>query len=218
MEDFVYERIMTPVGVKIETVTGGGHYKGKVWREIAMQIYCENGKDGYREVGHFRSGAPFLYDANERISISHTDGCLVVATLPVAVNTVLSEFSEAAALGVDVERIDREKVMRVRERFLNDKELGWISEETVEQNIIAWTLKEAALKAGMDSSIDFRNDISIVSMPKVAGPLDKQTNVCKENTTSLGMININLNGEEHTFPTLTWRLDDYVISIAVPMH
>lgn len=218
MEDFIYERINTPVGVKVETVTGGNRYRGKVWRQIAMQIYCENGKDGYREVGHFQSGAPFLYDANDRISISHTEGCLVVATLPVAENTVLSEFSEKAALGIDVERIDREKVMSVRERFLNEKELAWLSAESVERNIIAWTLKEAALKAGMDPSIDFRNDILIVSMPPVAKTLDMQTNKDNEHLPCLGLVNLNLNGEEHSFPTRTWRIDNFVVSMVFPMY
>lgn len=163
--DFIYERFKTPARVKIEEITGGSRYKGKVWREIAMQIYCENGKEGYREVGHFASGAPFLYDADERISISHTEGCLVVATIPVSADSNLQNFSPATALGVDVERDDRDKVMNLRERFLSADELKLVDPESITVNIIAWTAKEAMLKAYMDPMINWHEDIVITALP-----------------------------------------------------
>lgn len=168
--DYIYERFKTPEGVKIEAVTGGSRYSGKVWREIAMQIYCENGKDDYRNIGHFPSGAPFIYGEDERISVSHTDGCLVVATIPVAPDSSLGEFSPATALGVDVEKADRGKAVELRARFLNESELSQIPADSVEDNIIAWTAKEAMLKAFMKPNIDWKNNIVITRSPAPDSP------------------------------------------------
>lgn len=168
--DFIYERIKTPEGIKLEIVTGGNRYKGKVWLEIARQIYCENGKEGYRELGHFSSGAPFLYGADERISVSHTEGCLVVATIPVSADSNLSEFSTETALGVDVEKTDREKVMKLRDRFLSEEERKIVEADSLEANIIAWACKEAMLKAGMDPAIDWHHNIIITSLPTFSTP------------------------------------------------
>lgn len=157
--DFIYERFKTPDHIKIETVTGGSRYKGKVWLQIALQIYCENGKEGYREIGHFSSGAPFLFGSEEKISISHTERCLAVATLP-----------EPAPLGIDVERADREKVMGLRERFLTEEEQKIVARDSIEANIIAWTCKEAMLKAGMDPKIDWHHNIIINALPSFESP------------------------------------------------
>lgn len=214
-EDYIYDRYYVD-GVKIEEISGGARYKGKVWTEIARQIYCENGKDGYRDLGHFNIGAPFLYGEEERISISHTEGCYVVATLKVPEGTDLSTFSEPAALGIDVERIDREKVMRVREKFLNDSELSRINADSVEANIIAWTSKEAMLKAGMNPGIDFRNDIMLVSVPPIAKTRDMQINKSKETLPCLGLANILIGGEEYTFALRHYRSGDFIITVARP--
>lgn len=197
--DFIYERFRLPNGVKIEEVSGGSAYKGKVWLQIARQIYCENGKDGYRDMGHYQSGAPFLYDADERISLSHTDGMLVVATLKVAPDATLSEFSPETALGVDVEKADREKVLKLRERFLTAGELGIIPADSLEANIIAWTCKEAMLKAGMDPSIDWRHDIVITTLPGFDSP---------------GHGYIKLEGREIGLNLITLRHEGYIISVA----
>ena len=168
MEDFVYWRHPTLPGIKIEEVCGGEGPKASVWREMACQVYCENGRDGYRELGHFRNGAPFINGSDARISISHTDGLYVVATLPETPETDLSEFSERAALGVDTERKDREQVLRVRERFLNDAELAAIPADDLLKNVMAWTAKEAAYKAALCDGLDFRNDIRIETLPGIS--------------------------------------------------
>lgn len=167
--DFIYERKRLPNGVKIETVTGGGRYSGRVWLEIARQIYCENGKDGFRDIGHFQSGAPFLYEADERISISHTEGCLVVATIMTPQDADLRDFSEETALGVDVERADREKVLKLRDRFLTEEERRLVPADSVEDNVTAWTAKESMLKAGMDPAINWHSDIIITELPSPEG-------------------------------------------------
>ena len=74
----------------------------------------KTGAEVYREIGHFRNGAPFLIGENGRISITHTERFLAVATLPPTPEVDLSEFTERAAMGIDAERADREQVLKVR--------------------------------------------------------------------------------------------------------
>ena len=197
--DFIYERFRSPSGVKLEVVTGGSRYKGKVWRQIAMQVYCENGKDGYRDIGHYQSGAPFIYGADERISISHTDDCLVVATIPVSADTNLSEFSPSSALGVDVESADRKKVVGLRERFLTEEECKLVAPDSPQANIVAWTCKEAVLKAGMDPSINWHSDIIITALPSPDEP---------------GSGYINLSGHRYDLSLHTLLYDNFIITFA----
>lgn len=156
------------MGVKLEEVTGGEDKKGKLWIEMAEQIYCENGKDEFRILGHFSSGAPFLKDSDQRISISHCDGMLVVATLAETPDAEFSHFSPETALGVDAERADRKQVVKLRERFLCEEELKLISADSVEANIIAWTAKEALYKAALMEGLDFRKQIIIDKLPVAA--------------------------------------------------
>lgn len=179
--EFIYWRHPSIPGIKIEEVCGAQDKKGKVWREMAFQVYCENGKDGFRELGHFRNGAPFIFGEENRISVSHTEGMLVVATLPATPEIDLSEFSLRAAMGVDVERADRDQVLRIREKFLSSEERGEgegsgnvetgvvIPPDDVRANIIAWTAKEACYKAVLGATPDFAKDIHIVKLPEL-GP------------------------------------------------
>lgn len=134
---------------------------------MARQIYCENGREAYREIGHFADGAPFLYGEENRISISHCAGLYVVATLPPTPEVELSEFSRRACLGIDAERSDREQVIKLRERFLSESELAMIPADDVKANIIAWTVKEAAYKAAMQAGLDLRTQIRIDKMPQL---------------------------------------------------
>ena len=153
-------------GIKVEEICGGSAYKGQVWLDAALQIYSENGKEAYREIGHFKSGAPFLFGEQARISLSHTKGLLAVATLPPTPEVTLGDYSDRAALGIDCERADRSQVLKVRDRFLRPDELAMIPADDLQANLIAWTAKEAAYKAALGEVGDFREDIRIVSLPK----------------------------------------------------
>lgn len=169
MDDFIYWRHTLPPGIKIEEISGGSRYSGEVWKQMALQIYCEHGKEQYREIGHFPNGAPFLYGDASRISISHCKGLLVVATLPPTPECDLSQYHPRTSMGVDCERADRAQVLKIRQRFLNDAEMEMIPADDVEANIIAWTAKEAAYKALFTPGLDFRNEIVIEQMPEIGG-------------------------------------------------
>lgn len=164
MDDFIYSRHLTPVGIRMEIIEGGATRTPAVARLLATQVYCENGTKGYRAIEHFDNGAPYGEDEG-RISVSHTEGIYVVASLPRTPESDLSHFSPRTAMGVDVEKSDRRQVLNVRSRFLSEKEQEIVTSESTEANILAWTAKEAMMKACMDTSLDIRKDISILSMP-----------------------------------------------------
>lgn len=168
-EELIYWRHPTVPGIKVEEISGGNGLSAKLWLEMARQLYCENGKNDYREIGHFRNGAPFLYEDASRISISHCPGLLVVATLAPTPDIELGHFNPVTALGIDAERRDRRQVLNIRERFLSENEKNAINPEDIELNILAWTTKEAVYKACLGEIQDFQNQIEILRLP-VPGP------------------------------------------------
>lgn len=165
--EFIYWPHHTPVGIRVEEVSGMETKSGKVWREMAKQIYCENGRDGYREIGHFPNGAPFIFGMSARISMTHTDHLLAVATLPKTPEANLAVFTPRTAMGIDAERLDRSQVIKVRDKFLSESEKFFIPENDREKNIIAWTCKESLYKAALTEGLDFQNAITIERLPEI---------------------------------------------------
>lgn len=189
--EFIYWPHPTPVGIRVEEVSGMLSKSGKLWRDMALQIYCENGRDGYRDIGHFSNGAPFLFSLPCRISITHTDHLLAVASLPKTPEADLSGFHTRTAVGIDAERLDREQVLKVRDRFLSDSEKEIVPPDNLEANILAWTAKEALYKAGMKDGLDFRLDIMIDSLPEI----DRKMNLPGAPAPVLGKARIRLEQE-----------------------
>lgn len=167
--DFIYWRHHTLPGIKVEEVCGGEDKSGALWREMAFQVYGENGREGYREIGHYKNGAPFLIGEESRISVTHSDTLLAVATLPPTPEVDLSVFSTRAALGIDAEREDRAQVLKLRDKFLSESEQSMIPADDVSLNILAWTAKEALYKAALTPGLEFKRDIEIIRLPKI-GP------------------------------------------------
>lgn len=189
MEDeFIYWPHHTPVGIRVEEVCGMESKSGRIWEIMAKQIYCENGRDGYRELGHFPNGAPFLFGQTTRISLTHTDHLLAVATLPKTPEADLAHFAPRTALGIDAERSNRQQVLKVRDRFLSDTEKAIIPADDIEANIVAWTAKEALYKAAMTEGLDLRTDITITSLPVI----DRKMNIPGVPAPILGRAKIRI--------------------------
>ncbi len=209
--DFIYWRHPTIPGIKVEEVSGGEHYKGNVWLDMARQLYCENGKEAYRDLGHFRNGAPFLYGESARISLTHCQGLLAVATLPPTPEVDLSTYSNRAALGIDAERADREQVIHIRDRFLSPEELEVIPADDVTANVMAWTIKEAAYKAAFTAGLDFRTQIRITKMPLLAPPtpvfdpteFHLPANILNDPSPLYGKVEIHLPAKDEKSPSGT---------------
>lgn len=221
MEELIYWRHPTPPGIKVEEVSGKTEGREALWRELALQVYCENGKESYREIGHYRNGAPFIPGSQSRISITHCPGLLAVASLPPTPETELSTFSERACLGIDAEDADRRQVLRIRERFLSERELSMVNADDVETNVLAWTIKEAAYKAALQEGLDFRADISINRLPLLGPPtpvfiaqdygLPKDTAKVPDNF--YGEVSIRLTDTTLTLAAYSYRSDDKIVTL-----
>ena len=99
---------------------------------------------------HDENGAPIVDGYNGFISISHTHGLVAVA------------FSHYAPIGIDAERIS-ERVMKVRDKFINDEEAQFIVATDSTENTLAWTAKEAIYKLVNTPGASLRNDFHICS-------------------------------------------------------
>lgn len=210
--DFIYWKHRTPIGVKVEEVSGGDGRSPAVWRAMAAQIWKENARDGYREVEHLDSGAPLLWGENYRISISHTPGLYVVASLPSTPEVDLSIFSERTAMGIDAERADREKVMNVRERFLAEAELSIVPASLL-ANITAWTCKEAIIKASLNPAIDWHNKILIDRLPLLSEDTpDASAHGLAHIVTDFGQIPFIL------YSYRTGEEGEFVVTLAITPH
>ncbi|MDE6230564.1 MAG: 4'-phosphopantetheinyl transferase superfamily protein [Muribaculaceae bacterium] len=220
--ELIYWRHPTLPGIKVEEVSGGESLPEKVWLDMARQVYCENGVDAYREIGHFHSGAPFLYGYAGRISISHTEGLFAVATLPATPEVELGVFSERAALGIDVERADREQVVKILDRFMAEEEKPLVDSSDVELCVRAWTSKEAVYKAMLSPGLDFRRDIRIIRMPRPAPVVPvfdpKEFNLPDQSDSwrsLLGEAQVSLpDGTNQSFLLFSYRSDDFVVTLA----
>lgn len=222
-EDYIYWRHPTLPCIKVEEVSGGDRYSGKLWLEMALQIYCENGKESYRDIGHYANGAPFVYGSNARISITHCKGLLAVATLPDTPEVNLGEYSDRAALGIDAERTDREQVLKLRGKFLSDREQAMIPSDDVMANIHAWTIKEACYKAAFCEGVDFADGIRITKMPKM-GPAVPVYDVKEYDYDGTGRgfgaddygraVVVTPQGEEREFVLYSYLSDECVVTLA----
>lgn len=211
--EFIYWRHHTLPGIKVEEVCGGEDRSLKLWIEMAYQVYSENGKEGYRELGHFRNGAPFLVGETGRISITHTGRFMAVATLPDTPEVDLSVFSERAALGIDAERADREQTLRVRDKFLSDDEQQMIDKDDVKKNVMAWTAKEALYKAAMQDGLDFKNDIRILSLPKI-GPAVPVYDKNEFDPIRTGEAAVKIEDKEYPFVLYTYESEGNIVTLA----
>lgn len=176
--EFIYWRHDTSVGVRVEELSGGEDKSPKIWKVMALQVFGEQGGDRYREIGHYTSGAPYLEDSQQRISVSHTPRFMVVASLPRTPEADLSQFSQRTAMGIDVEKPDREQALRVADRVMTPAELQLCEEYAsalpldaeearVRATVLAWTVKEALYKAALQEGLDFRECLVIRRLPEI---------------------------------------------------
>lgn len=213
-QDFIYWRHRTPIGIKIEEVSGGARYREEsTWLTVAEQVYCENGRDGYRELEHFDNGAPYLAGEDTRISITHCRGLLAVATLPRTPEATLHSFEPRTAIGIDAERRDREQVLRLREKFLSEDELAIIPADDLTANITAWTAKEALYKAALGGGADWREDYRIYSLPTPM-QVTKGADGKPQFLYTEGKAMIRRDGREYDMNLFCYDSDDCRVTVA----
>lgn len=94
-------------------------------------------------------GAPFIEGDDVHLSITHTMELVAVA------------LNDCHAIGLDAERIDRQQMLRVRDKFLNASEKQFIAPDDLAAHVIAWTAKEAVIKVERNSAIDWTEGIRL---------------------------------------------------------
>lgn len=100
-------------------------------------------------LSYTEQGAPSVEGETVNISITHTMRLVAVA------------LNREAVVGLDAEPTDRAQVLRVRDKFLNTKEKQFITTDELAAHIIAWTAKEAIIKAERNSAIDWTDGICL---------------------------------------------------------
>lgn len=179
-DEFVTWHHKTFPGIKVDEIFGMDSRKGKVWQQMALQIYCEQGAD-YRVVDHFQNGAPFLEGYPGRISITHTTSFMAVAALPKTPEINLDGFNPRSAMGIDAECLDRRQVLEIRSKFLNSEESAMIPQDDTMKNILAWTCKEAIYKCAFVEGLDCRENIKIHKLPFIVeDPVKGNENILGE--------------------------------------
>ena len=202
-EDLTYWRHRTPVGVKVEEISGGSRYSGRVWDLMARQVWSENGREGeYRSVEHADSGMPMLEGGSERISLTHTPGMMAVATLPPTPEVDLAEYTSRAAMGIDAENMERTVSEQVCSRVFSPAEQALVAAAGSHGAIVAWTCKEALYKAVQGLASSWSDDYTIVRMPDMAKGIT-------------GEAVVSLPSGKENFILYSYQSGEYVISIAL---
>lgn len=98
---------------------------------------------------HDGQGAPFVEGLDVNISITHTTRLVALAV------------NERQTIGLDAELEDRKQVLRVRDKFLNAEEQAFIADGDQIAHVVAWTAKEAVIKAERNSAIDWTEGIRL---------------------------------------------------------
>lgn len=100
-------------------------------------------------LSHTEQGAPFVEGLDVNISITHTMRLVAVA------------IDDAQVIGLDAEQMDRKQVIKVRDKFLNSSEQQFVGTDDLAAHVIAWTAKEAVIKAERNSRIDWTEGIRL---------------------------------------------------------
>lgn len=97
---------------------------------------------------HTEEGAPYIKDNPIHISITHSQNIVCIA------------LSQYCPLGIDIE-LGIDKILRVRDKFLNNGEQEHIADNDSAKSRLAWCAKEAIYKAASVKGIDFKEDITL---------------------------------------------------------
>lgn len=140
---------------------------------------------------HHDNGQPWVRLHDQRmthISITHTKQWVAVAT------------NQDCPMGIDIER-QAQRVMRVRHKFLNEREQQMVPPGDVMAHLVAWTAKEALYKAAsLTEPVSIRNDLQIGPFAAWGGQHPMQ-------------FQAQCRGRHYDMLTMAW--DDCVLTHAV---
>jgi len=99
------------------------------------------------EITYLENGRPILKNSSKFISISHSKNFIAFAAAPYPI-------------GIDIEEC-QERVIRVKDRFLNESEKKIINQNSITELTQAWCVKEALFKLNKDDGIEFKTNLII---------------------------------------------------------
>ncbi len=142
------------VGLHVGTINNSAQRAGKIQRE----------KSGEKELlklmlpplgknwEYLPSGKPFFPNSTTDLSLSHSE------------NLTVCQLSDSIKCGIDIQHF-REKIIRVKDKFLNEKELNFVQEinegEQVKMLTAMWSCKEVLFKMYGTGFIDYINLFTI---------------------------------------------------------
>lgn len=132
---------------------------------LSVRLLLQNIFSDRVVVAYNEAGKPFLPNMKYNLSITHTGDYVGVILHP------------ACSVGIDVERF-RDKILRVKDRFLTDFEQAFVETKMqLQQMTIMWCVKEALYKMLGDSSIDLKNEVQIQPfVPYIEGVAEAEYN------------------------------------------
>ncbi len=146
------------------------------------------------EVAHHPNGAPYLPMHDCNISISHTKGVVAIA------------INYRYMVGLDVETI-RERVLKIRDKFINEDEKAYIKPDNLVANVIAWTSKEALFKVIPQDGIDFRQHLHL-----------HEFHLPKEGTQMVHSAHTTRLSPSKEYKLTTYINDEYIMTVATPIQ
>ena len=138
----------------------------------------------YRE-----NGKPYAENKTGGISISHSHHLLAILVDHSNIHT-----------GLDVELI-RDKVLKIRHKFLSEREQNFIPKDNVMMHLAAWCIKETIYKIYAEGMLDFRENIHIDEFSEQSSLV--KVKCIKENHTFNKTIQISRQ-EEYL---MAWPID-----------
>lgn len=117
-------------------------------QRVASRLLLEKMLGTWPDVRKDEYGKPFLFGQTLQVSISHTGG-------------YAAAMLGNQQLGVDVQEL-KPNVMKVRDRFLDDRELEMA--QNIETTTLFWAAKEAIYKYNAKPGLDFRDPITVHSI------------------------------------------------------
>ncbi len=107
-----------------------------------------------KPVCYLPGGRPFIPGSTKQISVSHSGNYVAVAV------------SADRPVGIDIELIPRNSLMKAKGYFLNDDELKQTAgSDPVEMLHVYWSAKEALFKYAGNPELNLRDHFSIGSFP-----------------------------------------------------
>ncbi len=98
-------------------------------------------------------GKPYCDPVNQYLSVSHSHDYVAVIA------------SSSPFIGIDIQR-EEEKILRIRDRFVNDTEREQIDFNNVSELTLIWCVKESIYKIHGDRNVFFKEHICIENLPK----------------------------------------------------